>query len=126
MLQSLIAKFLTQLAEEDREFFLGRPAEQSLAGDEEVFIELPNHSIPRSRNAFYINTDVNGFGICAVLPQIQGGKEQVVFYWSLTLTKEEGAIASFDENCEQWTFLSSSSITTCTAENFWCILTTGL
>merc|ERR1711893_457632 len=52
-------------------------------------MSAPILAYPDPSAEFILDTDASGYGIGAVLAQVQGGKERVIAYGSKSLTKEE-------------------------------------
>ena len=86
---SKIARPLTRLTGKGVPFVWGE--EEQLAWDtlKQKLVESPILAYPDPTAQFILDTDASGYGIGAVLSQVQGGKERVIAYGSRTLTKEE-------------------------------------
>ena len=86
---STIAKPLTKLTEKNVEFEWGDEQQQAWEILKQKLVESPILAYPDPECEFILDTDASGYGIGAVLSQVQGGKERVVAYGSRTLTKAE-------------------------------------
>jgi transposase InsO family protein len=86
---SKTARPLTKLTEKDAEFVWEEPQQQAWKQLKDAMTRAPILAYPDPDQDFILDTDASGFGIGAVLSQIQGGKERVIAYGSRTLSKEE-------------------------------------
>jgi hypothetical protein len=83
------AKPLTRLTEKDTEFVWGEKEDEAWRSLKEGLVNAPILAYPDPKERFILDTDASGFGIGAVLSQVQGGKERVIAYGSRTMSKEE-------------------------------------
>ena len=83
------AKPLTKLTEKNAEFIWGSEEEEAWRLLKEELVKAPILGYPDPEKDFILDTDASGYGIGAVLSQIQDGRERVLAYGSRTLTKEE-------------------------------------
>ena len=86
---SNLAKPLTKLTEKDVEWDWGPTEDEAWNSLKNGLINAPILAYPDPNEKFILDTDASGFGIGAVLSQIQDGKERVIAYGSRTMTKEE-------------------------------------
>ena len=54
-----------------------------------MLLDAPILAYPDPTKRFILDTDAGGYGIGAVLFQVQGGRERVIAYGNRTMTKEE-------------------------------------
>ena len=84
-----IAKPLHQLAEKNRKFFWSPECQEAF---DQLKLELSQSPIlgyPCEKGMYILDTDASGYGIGAVLSQIQSEEERVITYHSRSLTKAE-------------------------------------
>lgn len=86
---STIAKPLTRLTEKGREFDWGQEQEEAWLELKGKLVSSPVLAYPDPGLQFILDTDASGYGIGAVLSQVQNGEERVIAYGSRTLTREE-------------------------------------
>ena len=86
---SEIAKPLTRLTEKGAPFLWGTEQEESWAQLKQKLLTAPILAYPDPRLKFTVDCDASGYGIGAVLSQVQEGRERVIAYGSRSLTKEE-------------------------------------
>ena len=86
---SEIAKPLTKLTEKDQPFTWGSEQENAWLDLKQRLMSAPILAYPDPSTEFILDTDASGYGIGAVLVQVQEGKERVIAYGSRSLTKEE-------------------------------------
>jgi len=86
---STIAKPLTRLTEKDQIFRFGEEQEEAWATLKQKLVSAPVLAYPDPEIDFILDTDASGYGIGAVLSQVQDGQERVVAYASRSLSKEE-------------------------------------
>ena len=86
---SEVAKPLTKLTEKDQPFTWGSEQEQAWLDLKQRLMSAPILAYPDPSAEFILDTDASGYGIGAVLVQVQEGKERVIAYGSRSLTKEE-------------------------------------
>ena len=86
---SEIAKPLTKLTEKDQPFTWGSEQENAWLDLKQRLTTAPVLAYPDPSAEFILDTDASGYGIGAVLVQVQEGKERVIAYGSRSLTKEE-------------------------------------
>jgi hypothetical protein len=85
-----IAKLLARLTEEERTFEWPTETETAFQSLKEVMCTAPVLGYPRPEGKFILDTDASNMGIGAVLSQVQDGSEEVVAYFSKTLSMAEG------------------------------------
>ena len=83
------ARPLTRLTEKNVDFSWGPEEEAAWQLLKDELLKAPILAYPDPTKEFILDTDASGFGIGAVLSQIQEGKERVIAYGSKALTKEE-------------------------------------
>ena len=83
------ARPLTRLTERDVEFVWGQEEEEAWQMLKDELVKAPILAYPDPEKQFILDTDASGYGIGAVLSQVQDGRERVIAYGSRTLTKEE-------------------------------------
>ena len=86
---SEIAKPLTRLTEKDQPFTWTSEQEEARLELQKRLLTAPILAYPDPSAEFILDTDASGYGIGAVLSQVQNGKERVIAYGSKSLTKEE-------------------------------------
>ena len=86
---SEIAKPLTRLTEKNRPFTWSSEQEEAWLELKRRLLSAPILAYPDPSTEFVLDTDASGYGIGAVLAQVQEGKERVIAYGSKSLTKEE-------------------------------------
>jgi len=83
------AKPLTRLTEKSVEFVWGKAEEEAWQLLKDELVKAPILAYPDPKKAFILDTDASGYGIGAVLSQVQEGREKVIAYGSRTMSKEE-------------------------------------
>ena len=83
------ARPLTRLTEKNVEFIWGREEAEAWQLLKDELVKAPILAYPDPEKEFILDTDASGYGIGAVLSQVQEGKERVIAYGSKTLSKEE-------------------------------------
>ena len=86
---SAIAKPLTKLTEKGQPFAWGEEQEKAWLQLKEKLLTAPVLAYPIPGVSFTVDCDASGYGIGAVLSQVQDGRERVISYGSRSLTKEE-------------------------------------
>lgn len=84
-----IARPLHQLTEKKNPFKWTSECEESFLRLKEALCSSPILCYPTTRQNFVLDTDASGFGIGAVLSQMENGTERVVAYYSRALNKAE-------------------------------------
>ena len=84
-----IAKPLTKLTEEGRQFQWSRECQAAFEELKSILTKAPVLSYPLPDGQFVLDTDASNVGIGAVLSQYQHGQERVIGYFSKTLAKPE-------------------------------------
>lgn len=84
-----IAKPLTRLTEEAREFHWDKDCQTAFETLKEHLTTAPILGYPLPEGEFILDTDASNVGIGGVLSQIQGGQERVLSYFSKVLSKPE-------------------------------------
>jgi hypothetical protein len=82
-----IAKLLTRVTEEKRNFERPTEAETAFQSLKEILCTSPVLGYPRPGGKFIVDNDTINVGIGAVLSQVQNGSERVLAYFSKTLPK---------------------------------------
>ena len=83
------ARPLTRLTEKTVEFKWEREEEEAWQLLKDELVSAPILAYPDPEKEFILDTDASGYGIGAVLSQVQEGRERVIAYGSKALTKEE-------------------------------------
>ena len=83
------ARPLTRLTEKAVEFVWGEEEEDAWQLLKSELVKAPILAYPDPDLEFILDTDASGYGIGAVLSQVQDGRERVIAYGSKALTKEE-------------------------------------
>ena len=83
------ARPLTRLTEKSVEFVWGKEEEEAWQLLKDELVKAPILAYPDPEKEFILDTDASGYGIGAVLSQVQEGKERVIAYGSKALSKEE-------------------------------------
>lgn len=86
---SSIAKPLYALTDKQFKFSWNEQCQRSFQELKRVMTSSPVFSFPLEKGEFVLDTDASGFGIGAVLSQVQQGQEKVIAYFSRTLSKTE-------------------------------------
>ena len=86
---STLARPLIKLTEKNVPFVWGEEQEEAWITLKKKMLEAPILAYPDPEENFILDTDASGYGVGAVLSQIQDGKERVIAFGSRTLTKEE-------------------------------------
>jgi hypothetical protein len=84
-----IAKPLHQLTEKQIDFKWTTECQQAFETLKHLLTSAPILGYPSTASPFLLDTDASGFGIGAVLSQVQEGVERVIAYFSRTLNKAE-------------------------------------
>ena len=83
------ARPLTRLTEKNVEFTWQETEEEAWQALKDELVKAPIRAYPDPAKEFILDTNTNGFGIGAVLSQVQDGREHVIAYGSKGLTKED-------------------------------------
>ena len=83
------ARPLTRLTEKSVDFVWGKDEEEAWQLLKDELVKAPILAYPDPEKEFILDTDASGYGIGAVLSQVQEGKERVIAYGSKALSKEE-------------------------------------
>lgn len=83
------ARPLTRLTEKTVDFVWGSEEEKAWNTLKDELVQAPILAYPDPKEGFILDTDASGFGVGAVLSQVQEGRERVIAYGSKALTKEE-------------------------------------
>ena len=86
---SNIARPLTRLTEEQRPYLWTEEAKTAFQALKLALCSAPVLGFPRPGADFIVDTDASDSGIGGVLSQVQDGQEQVIAYYSKTLSKAE-------------------------------------
>lgn len=84
-----IASPLSSLTRKDKEFVWSSSCQEAFESLKGKLTSAPILCFPSDEGLFILDTDASGFGIGAVLSQIQGQQEKVISYASRTLNKSE-------------------------------------
>ena len=84
-----LAKPLHRLTEKNSTFHWTMECQDAFRNIKERLISAPILAFPAIEGRFILDTDASGYGIGAVLSQIQDGEERVLSYASRTLNKPE-------------------------------------
>jgi transposase InsO family protein len=84
-----IAKPLHQLTEKVADFRWTSECQQAFEKLKQLLTSAPILGYPSTESPFVLDTDASGFGLGAVLSQVQDGEERVISYYSRTLNKAE-------------------------------------
>ena len=71
-----MAKLLQRLTEKYVKFLWKKSCEESFEALREALVEAPMLAYRDPNEEFILDTDCSGFGLCAVLSQIQDGQER--------------------------------------------------
>ena len=71
------------------EFAWGKDEEEAWQMLKKELLDAPILAYPDPTERFILDTDASGYGIGAVLSQVQSARERVIAYGSRTMTKEE-------------------------------------
>ena len=83
------ARPLTRLTEKKADFIWGDEQQEAWQLLKDEMVKVPILAYPDPEKDFILDMDASGYGIGAVLSQVQDGRERVIAYGSRTLTKEE-------------------------------------
>lgn len=84
-----IAKPLTKLTEEGKNFEWDLECEEAFAQLKHALTSAPILSYPQTKGRFILDTDASNMAIGGILSQVQDGKEKVIGYFSKVLSKPE-------------------------------------
>ena len=84
-----IAYPLNRLTDKNKAFCWNKECEEAFARLKRCLVTAPILAYPAELGQFYLDTDASGYGIGAVLSQVQDGQERVIGYASRTLSKQE-------------------------------------
>lgn len=80
---------LTNLTRKNQKFVWSEQCEECFKSLKNALISAPVLSYPTRDDPFILDTDASGYGIGAVLSQVQDGEERVIAYGSKTLSKTQ-------------------------------------
>ena len=95
-----IARPLHKLTEKDADFTWNEACQGAFEELKGSLVSAPILAYPREEGKFILDTDASGFGIGAVLSQVQDGQEKVICYASNALSKAERNYCV--TRCWQW------------------------
>jgi transposase InsO family protein len=93
------ARPLQVLLKGDSKFHWGRDQEEAFDDLKEALISDPVLGLYDENSPTEIHTDASGYGIGAVLTQVQNGEEKVIAYASRSLTKAEKNYSTTEREC---------------------------